>query len=180
MLPQGTEHRLNERIVTASGPPVDQLTRLYGAEAAELVLHQGLAWREMHTHGRALAGLLPRAVDDVEAYDVREGEIVTGAVLGWNFGDGHLHNEQLVAAVQQRCGFAPGDLRVVVLESHPTHRQRQHYRIVDAASGLIEEGYVKVGEMVSRQPWLDDEAPAIPVEPFPTPRPVTEVAAAHE
>ncbi|MFF9813086.1 DUF3556 domain-containing protein [Streptomyces sp. NPDC014006] len=177
---KGTEHRLGEHIVKASGLPVEQLTRLYGAEAAELVLHQGLAWRAMHSHGRALAGLLPRAVDDVESYDVRDGETVAGAVLGWNFGDGHLHNEQLVAAVQQRCGFAPGDLRVVVLESQPTHRQRQHYRIVDAASGLVEEGHVNVGEMVIRQPWLDDETPAIPVEPVAHPRPATEVAAAHE
>ncbi|MFI5688734.1 DUF3556 domain-containing protein [Streptomyces sp. NPDC051636] len=177
---KGTEQRLNEHIVKASGLPVDQLTRLYGADAAELVLHQGLAWRAMHSHGRALAGLLPRAVDDVESYDVREGETVAGAVLGWNFGDGHLHNEQLVAAVQQRCGFAPGDLRVVLLESQPTHRQRQHYRIVDAASGLIEEGYVNVREMVVRQPWLDDETPAIPVEPVARPRPATEVAAVHE
>ncbi|MEW2155422.1 DUF3556 domain-containing protein [Streptomyces sp. NPDC007189] len=177
---KGTEHRLGEHVVKASGLPVDQLTCLYGADAAELVLTQGLAWRAMHSHGRALAGLLPRAVDDVESYDVRDGETVAGAVLGWNFGDGHLHNEQLVAAVQQRCGFAPGDLRVVVLESQPTHRQRQHYRIVDAASGLVEEGHVNVGEMVTRQPWLDDETPAIPVEPVACPRPATEAAAAHE
>ncbi|WP_435811660.1 DUF3556 domain-containing protein [Streptomyces decoyicus] len=167
-------------MVKASGLPVDQLTRLYGAEAAELVLHQGLAWRAMHSHGRALIGLLPRAVGDVESYDVREGETVAGAVLGWNFGDGHLHNEQLVAAVQQRCGFAPGDLRVVLLEAQPTHRRRQHYRIVDAATGLIEEGYVNVREMVVRQPWVDDETPEIPVEPIARPRPATEVAAAHE
>ncbi|MET7802585.1 DUF3556 domain-containing protein [Streptomyces decoyicus] len=177
---KGTEHRLNKHIVKASGLPVDQLTRLYGAEAAELVLHQGLAWRAMHSHGRALIGLLPRAVGDVESYDVREGETVAGAVLGWNFGDGHLHNEQLVAAVQQRCGFAPGDLRVVLLEAQPTHRRRQHYRIVDAATGLIEEGYVNVREMVVRQPWVDDETPEIPVEPIARPRPATEVAAAHE
>ncbi|MFE0251293.1 DUF3556 domain-containing protein [Streptomyces sp. NPDC059010] len=177
---KGTEHRLNEHIVKASALPVDQLTRLYGPEAAELVLHQGLAWRAMHSHGRALVGLLPRAVDDVESYDVREGEMVAGAVLGWNFGDGHLHDEQLLAAVQQRCGFAPGDLRVVLLESQPTHRQRQHYRIVDAATGQIEEGYVDVREMVVRQPWLDDETPAIPVEPVGPSRPATEVAAAHE
>ena len=47
----------------------------------------------MHSHGRALNGLLPRAVDDVEAYDVREGELIAGVVLGYNFGDGHFHNE---------------------------------------------------------------------------------------
>jgi len=51
---------------------------------------------------------------------------------------------------------------------------------VDAATGLIEEGYVNVREMVTRQPWLDDETPAIPVEPARAPRPATEVAAAHE
>ncbi len=67
-----------------------------------------------------------------------------------------------------------------MLEAQPTHRQRQHYRIVDAASGLIEEGHVNVGEMVTRQPWLDDETPAIPVEPVARPRPATGVAAVHE
>jgi len=80
-------------------------------------------------------------------------------VIGWNFGDGHLHDESLLRAVQERCGYAEGDLRVVILESQPIHRQCQHYRIVDAATGLIEEGYVDVADMVSRQPWLDGDDP---------------------
>ncbi len=75
-------------------------------------------------------------------------------VLGYNFGDGHFHNEQLLAAVQERCDFAEGELRVVMIESQPAHVQRQRYRIYDAATGLIEEGYVKVADMVERQPWL--------------------------
>ena len=29
---------------------------------------------------------------------------------------------------------------IVTLESQPAHEQRQHYRIYDAATGLIEEG----------------------------------------
>ena len=45
----------------------------------------------MHSHGRALNALLPHAVDDVEAYDVREGELISNVVNGWNFGDGHFH-----------------------------------------------------------------------------------------
>ena len=121
-------------------------------------MYKGLAFRSMHAHGRALNGLLPHAVDDVERYDVREGEVVAGVVLGYNFGDGHFHNEQLLAAVQERCDFAAGELRVVMIESQPAHVQRQHYRIYDAAEGLIEEGYVKVADMVERQPWLDGPA----------------------
>jgi hypothetical protein len=77
-------------------------------------------------------------------------------VNGWNFGDGHLHDGQLLAAVQERCGFAEGELRVITLESQPAHVQRQHYRIYDAATGLREEGWVKVADMVARLPWLDE------------------------
>ncbi len=103
----------------------------------------------MHSHGRAINGLLPHAVDDVEEYHVREGELIAGVVLGWNFGDGHLHNHHLLEAVQERCHFKPGELRVITLESQPAHVQRQHYRIFDAATGLVEEGYVNVADMVS-------------------------------
>ena len=100
--------------------------------------------------------------DDVEAYRVREGELVAGVVLGYNFGDGHFHNHRLLEAVQERCRFAPGELRVVVLESQPANVQRQRYRIFDAASGLVEEGFVNVADMVERQPWLDERP--FPVE----------------
>jgi hypothetical protein len=157
------EERLDTSIKKPAAIVVEQLTRVYDRELAELLLYKGLAFRSMHHHGRALNGLVPRAVDDVEAYHVREGELVSGVVNGWNFGDGHLHDEQLLAAVQERCGFEEGDLRVVMLESQPAHIQRQHYRIYDAATGLIEEGYVQVADMVARQPWLD-ETGTIPVE----------------
>jgi hypothetical protein len=142
---------------------VEQLVKFYDRDTAELLMYKGLAFRSMHAHGRALNGLLPRAVEDVESYDVREGEVLAGVVLGYNFGDGHFHNEQLLAAVQERCAFAPGELRVVMIESQPAHSQRQHYRIHDAAEGLIEEGYVRVADMVRRQPWLDRTG-AFPVE----------------
>jgi len=159
----GAEDRLDRSLVGPARIIVEQLTRLYGREMAELMLTKGLAFRAMHSHGRALVGLLPRAVDDVEAYSVREGELIAGVTVGWNFGDGHFHSEQLLQAVQERCHFAPGELRVVTLESQPAHVQRQHYRIFDAATGLLEEGYVQVADMVERQPWLD-ETGAFPVE----------------
>jgi hypothetical protein len=89
---------------------------------------------------------------------VREGELISNIVNGWNFGDAHFHSAQLLEAVQKRCGFAPGEVRVVYLESEPTMRGRgyQHYEIWDAAEGLLEEGTVAVKDMVTRQPWLDE------------------------
>ncbi len=93
---------------------------------------------------------------------MREGELVAGVVLGYNFGDGHFHDHRLLAAVQERCRFEPGELRVVTLESQPANRQRQRYRILDAASGVLEEGFVDVAEMITRQPWLGGELPVRP------------------
>ncbi len=69
----------------------------------------------------------------------------------------------MLAAVQERCHFGPGELRVVTLESQPAHIQRQRYRIYDAADGLIEEGWVNVADMVTRGPWLE-ESWEFPVE----------------
>jgi hypothetical protein len=152
----GAEDLLDEKMPKVAPVVVKQLTTLYGEELAELMLYKGLAWRAMHTHGRALTALMPRAVDDLEMYDIREGEFTAGAILGWNFGEGHLHNETLLAAVQERCHFEPGELRVVILESQPMQRQTQHYRIVDAAIGLVEEGHVEVRDMAENQPWLDE------------------------
>jgi hypothetical protein len=163
----GAEARLDSAIVKAAPIAVEQLVKFYDRDTAELLMCKGLAFRSMHAHGRALNGLLPRAVGNdianVERYHVREGEVLAGVVLGYNFGDGHFHNEQLLEAVQERCKYAPGELRVVMIESQPAQTQRQHYRIHDAASGLIEEGYVEVGEMVRRQPWLGG-GDAFPVE----------------
>ena len=53
-----------------------------------------------------------------------------------------------------------------MLESQPAHVQRQRYRIYDAATGLVEEGWVDVADMVERQPWLD-ESLEFPVEVSP-------------
>jgi hypothetical protein len=148
------EAKLDSSIKKPAQIVVEQLTRVYDRDTAELLLYKGLAFRAMHSHGRALNGLLPRAVGEVDDYNVREGELISGVVNGWNFGDGHLHDHQLLAAVQERCGFEDGDLRVITLESQPAHVQRQRYRIYDAASGLVEEGWVNVADMVSRLPWL--------------------------
>ncbi|MFN8163702.1 MAG: DUF3556 domain-containing protein [Solirubrobacterales bacterium] len=154
----GAESKLDDSIVKSAPIVVEQLARFYDRELIEVLIYKGLAFRSMHSHGRALNGLAPRAVGDIEEYEVREGELVAGVVLGYNFGDGHFHDHRLLEAVQERCGFEEGELRVITLESQPAHVQRQRYRIFDAATGLLEEGWVEVADMVTRQPWLG-EAP---------------------
>jgi hypothetical protein len=157
------EGRLDREIEKPARVPVEQVGRIYDPETAELLLFKGLAFRSMHLHGRALNGLLPRAVDDIEEYTAREGELISGVVNGWNFGDGHFHDGQLLAAVQERCRFAEGDVRVIALESQPAHQQRHRYRIYDAAAGLVEEGWVRIDDIVDRLPWLGGDG-TIPVE----------------
>ncbi|MBM3667309.1 MAG: DUF3556 domain-containing protein [Actinobacteria bacterium] len=162
----GAEERLDTGVKKTARVVVEQVEPLYGRDLVEMMLAKGLAFRAMHSHGRALTGLLPRAAggaDRIDDFHVREGELISGVINGWNFGDGHFHGPQLIAAVQERCGFAPGDVRVITLESQPAHVQRQRYRIYDAATWLIEEGYVDVAEMVNRGPWLE-ESWEFPVE----------------
>ncbi len=149
----GAEDKIEANVVKSSALVVNQLAKLYDAATAEIMSDKTAAFRAMHAHGRALNALLPRAIDNEADYSMREGEIVAGPLVGWNFGEGHLHNEQLVAAVQRRCQFDEGDVRVIILEGQPIHIQRQAYRIVDAKTGLIEAGYVDVKDMLTRQPW---------------------------
>ena len=136
-----------------------QLERLYKTkEEVQVPIHLAFAFRGMNTHGRALYTLVHRALAgyDEDDYNLCEGENLCAMVLGWNFGDGHMHNECLIDALQQRCGFEPGDVRVVILDAQPIHIQRQEYRLVDAATGEFERGYVDVDDMVTTQPWADD------------------------
>lgn len=61
-----------------------------------------------------------------------------------------------MSEMQRRCQFEPGDCIVVYIESEPFMNGEQHYRVHDLALGLIEEGYVRVSDMVATQGWLPD------------------------
>jgi Transmembrane protein of unknown function (DUF3556) len=155
------EERIDLNIVKSSKNQIAQLTELYSREVAEIFLQKAVAWRQMHTHGRATASLMLTHLDDPRNYDIREGEFVLSSVVGWQFGDGHLHDEFFIDAVQERCRYAPGEVLVVLLESQPWWTMTQRYRIVDPALGVIETGAVDVRDMVATQSWL----PAGPI-PF--------------
>jgi hypothetical protein len=130
-----------------------QLGLLYDERTIEALVSKIVAFRTMHLHGRAVRDLAVRAVPDIEAVEWLDGEVVAGLVLGWNFGDGHLHGHELLAAVQAQCGFAPGELRVVTLESQPIHRATHAWAIWDAHDGCLARGSVAVADLVPLQPW---------------------------
>lgn len=147
--------KLRAGTVRAAPLPYDALEEFYGKDEMEVPIWIGYAFRAMHSHGRALLTLVSRACGPTceTEYVMVEGELIAGVALGWNFGDGHLHDEQLLGALQERCHFEPGQLRVVMLEAQPMQRQCQRYRLVDAATGVFERGEVDVSEMRATQPW---------------------------
>ncbi len=148
------EDRLNERIVKAADNQIDQLEPLFGREISEIFLQKAIAFRMMHPMGRAHITLQMRHNSDIDTRVVREGEFISNTLTGWNFGDGHCHDERLVEAVQQRCDYEPGELVVVFTESQPMFDKRVQYRVIDAAVGVVEKGWYHNDDAAREQPWL--------------------------
>ncbi|MFT4201293.1 DUF3556 domain-containing protein [Gordonia sp. (in: high G+C Gram-positive bacteria)] len=151
--------KIDEHVVAIASMPAAQMERYYGSpENAQLYMYMGYAFRSFNTHGRAMFTLAHRAMagQNEADYVLTDGERITSTAIGWNFGDGHMCNEQLIDALQERCGFEPGEVRVVLLDGQPIQTQTQRYRLVDAATGEFESGHVRVADMATRQPWDDD------------------------
>jgi hypothetical protein len=151
----GAEAKLDERLVKGAPMQRQQLTDIYGAEVAEVVLAQTLAWRSLHSQARGLNSVMANQLGaGIDTYTLREAEFACNAVIGFNFGDGHLHDQRLIAAIQKRCRFAPGEFVVVWVESEPVGNGRQRYWVMDAAVGIVERGSWAVADAVVEQPWL--------------------------
>jgi hypothetical protein len=151
---KGDAYRKLRRLTMSSAWIYDQLARFYDRTTAVGLVGKVMGFRLMHLHGRALPILVPKAVDRLEDYEWVDGELVAGMALGWNFGEGHLHQEQLLASIQAQCGFEEGELRCIFVEAQPMGRSTLAYRVVDAKSGVIEKGDLPVEELGSRQPWM--------------------------
>ena len=154
-LAPGAEAKLDEHIVKPAATQREQLAEMFDPDIADVTIHQYLGWRALHSQGRGLNSVMINQLGpDIDVYDPREAEMMCSAILGWNFGDGHLHNQALIEAVQKRCQFAPGELIVVWVESDPIGRGRQDYWVMDAAVGIVERGTWSVRDAVEEQPWL--------------------------
>jgi hypothetical protein len=150
----GAEDKLNA-VKRPTANQVDQLVAFgYDRKWADVTMQLTIAWRTMHSQGRGLFSLLLRHLPDIDTRVVREAEFVCNSLTGFNFGDGHLHDEKMIAAVQAQACFEPGELVVVWVESQPVHRGDQAYKVIDAALGVIECGTWQVADAVAEQPWL--------------------------
>jgi len=150
---RGDSYRKLGKLTTSAPWIYDQLARFYDRSTSVGIVGTVMAFRLMHLHGRALPHLIPKAVPSLPDHEYLDGELVAGYVLGWNFGDGHLHREPLLAAVQDQCGFEPGELRCVFVESQPLGKSTLAYRIVDAATGLVDSGELTIAQLRGSQPW---------------------------
>lgn len=148
-----SEEKMDTHLVKASKTVLRQLDLFYDENTAASLVAKVISFRSMHLHGRALHQLVPKAVDNIDAYAWRDGELVAGVALGWNFGEGHLHDEQLLSAIQKRCNYEPGELRCIMLESQALGKTYMEWRIVDAADGELESGRIKVKDLLALQPY---------------------------
>lgn len=150
----GAEDKLN-KINRPTTNQVQQLEAMgYPPVVSEITMQQTIAWRSMHSQGRGLFSLLIKHVPDLDRATVREAEFACNSIIGFNFGDGHLHNYRLIEAIQKRCNFEPGEFIVAWVESQPIHKTTQEYKVIDAALGVIETGTWDVRDCVKEQPWL--------------------------
>ena len=152
----GAEAKLN-KVTRPVANTVDQFIA-YGYEPvwAEVTMNRAIAWRSMHTQGRGLFSVLIKALPDIDTRTVREAEFCCNSLIGFNFGDGHLHDENMIAAVQREAGFEPGEMVVAWVESQAWGSSVQHYKLIDAALGVIETGTWEVADAAEAQPWLPD------------------------
>ena len=151
---RGDSYKKLDRIKRASPLLREQLERFAPEEAANMDC-RGLAFRSLHLQGRTLGLLLPRALGGApfQEYNYVDGENVAGSVLGWNFGEGHLCDHRLLAAVQEHCHFDDGEVRAITVESQPLFGSTLHWRIYDAKRGLLDEGYAALDDLAKRAPW---------------------------
>jgi Transmembrane protein of unknown function (DUF3556) len=148
------EDRINERIVKAADNQIDQIEPLFGNEIAEIFIQKAVAFRMMHPMGRMHISALMRHTDGLDDRVQREGEFVSNVLTGWNFGDGHCLDERLIAALQERCQYEPGDVVVAFTESQPAFTKKVQYRVIDAALGTVEKGWYHNDDAYNEQPWL--------------------------
>lgn len=150
----GAEAKL-DRVTRSAKNQIDQFIEFgYEPEWAEITLQKTLAWRSMHSQARGLFSLLLSRLPDIDTRTVREAEFLCNSILGFNFGDGHLHGPEMIRAVQDEARFEPGECVIAWVESEAFGSGIQRYLLIDAALGVIERGSWKVADAVAEQPWL--------------------------
>ncbi|MGO4255131.1 DUF3556 domain-containing protein [Marmoricola sp. RAF53] len=156
----GVERRLAQ---ACTADPLAATAEVRIAGPAGAGAHKALAWRALQSQGCGLRSVLARELGpDLGTVTVREAGPLCSALMGLVPEAGHLHDEALVAALQRRLAFEPGELRVIVAEAPSVQRRTQQYRVVDAALGVLRRGRWEVADAVAHDPGRGDGP--IPVE----------------
>ena len=145
--------KIDEHVTKAAPGLREQLGKMLDEDTITATTSKVLGFRAMHLHGRCLQSLLPKAVDNIDDYEYLDGELVAGIVVGWNFGEGHLHDLQLLRSIQDQCHFEEGELRCIFVESQPMGKPTHSWTIADAATGVRETGEIAVKDLLDLQPW---------------------------
>jgi hypothetical protein len=94
--------------------------------------------------------LLPAATDvnPFQEYTYADGEAVAGTELGRNFGEGHLADERLIAAVQEQSQFDEGAVLLAVEDYEALLEKIEVLADLAAAKHDIMTGQVHTDEEV--------------------------------
>jgi hypothetical protein len=156
---EGDSYKKLDRFKRAAPLAREQLADTMSPEDALRTDATVMAFRTMHLQGRVFGLLLPKAIGEraFQDYTYVDGEQVASSLLGWNFGEGHLADERLLALVQEECDFEAGELRTICVEAQPLLGSSLHWRVVDAKTGQIDEGYAELSDLAKRDPWAVGE-----------------------
>eukprot|EP00927_Polykrikos_kofoidii_P054317 TRINITY_DN48749_c0_g1_i1.p1 TRINITY_DN48749_c0_g1~~TRINITY_DN48749_c0_g1_i1.p1 ORF type:complete len:581 (-),score=52.78 TRINITY_DN48749_c0_g1_i1:170-1912(-) len=153
-------HKL-EKLYTLADFFPNQMRALYTKEEARMEASLRLyAFRAMHLPYRMLPSLVETALQGrpFNEYQYMEGELMAGTILGYNFGDGYLHGRFMLQSVQDTCGFAPGELILISIDSCPAHRNEVPWFIRDATAlwddaAAVGIGWTALEELREAQPY---------------------------
>ena len=146
--------KIDQNITKTSAAVEKQLELFYKPKLIEAIMSRVISFRLLHLPSRALHKLVPLATDNRRHdYLWVEGEFLAGELIGWNFGDGHLHNEPVLESVQKRCNYESGELRVIMVESPKLHNGQMEWRVLDAKDGLLHQGVTDLNSLKDELPW---------------------------
>jgi len=149
----GAKEKVDKHVVKTSKSVESQLEMIYDKRTVKAMLSRLIGFRLMHLPTKVINQVYDKATDGKKGYYWMDGEFFCGEVLGWNFGDLHLHDKPFLDALQKRVQWESGEVRVIMVESPQLHNGRLVYRIYDAKDGMIDTGEFFIKDLKDKMPW---------------------------
>lgn len=163
-------HKWNDRVLkgrSVSKLAGNQLMTIWAPVVALNLMYRVMAFRAMHLHGRLLPSVLRMALRDsdkgvkkgqesLDGWQYADGEMIAGVALGYNFGDGKLHDDLLLREViQPYAKFERGECYHLVIRSAGIFNHVMPWALRDASAPheVVASGSAKVDELLEMQPF---------------------------